>query len=309
VFEWALRTGERFHGTRAAGRRVGPLGRATYTLADRLVLRRIRDAVGGPKSVFSAGGAALSADVERFFFSAGLLVCQGYGLTETSPMLTCNRPADFRFGTVGKPIPGCEVRIAEDGEILARGANVTQGYFNRPRETADAFQGGWFRTGDLGAFDADGFLVITGRKKELIVTSGGKNIAPSHVEGMIGRDYYVEQVAAVGDGRPFLAALIVPQFEALQEWARGEGLVFDSLRALATDGRVRAFMAARIDAQQQDLPSHERVKRFTLLPERFSQAGGEITPTLKNIRPAIAAKYADVIEAMYAGDTVGRPSA
>ena len=308
VFDWALRTGERFHGSRVEGRRVGVPGRAAYALADRLVLRRIRDAVGGPKSVFSAGGAALSSDVERFFFSAGLLVCQGYGLTETSPMLTCNRPGDFRFGTVGKPIPGCEIRIAEDGEILARGTNVTAGYFNRPRETAEAFEDGWFRTGDLGAFDADGFLVITGRKKELIVTSGGKNVAPTHVEGVIARDYYVEQVAAIGDGRPFLSALIVPQFEALQDWARAEGLVFDSRRALAEDERVRAFMSARIQAQQQDLPSYERIKRFTLLPERFSQAGGEITPTLKNVRPVIAAKYAAVIDAMYAGEAAGRPT-
>jgi long-chain acyl-CoA synthetase len=181
-----------------------------------------------------------------------------------------------------------------------------QGYFGRPRETAEAFDGEWFRTGDIGAFDQDGFLHITGRKKELIVTSGGKNVAPTLVEEVIGRDYYVEQVAAIGDGRPFLSALIVPQFEALQEWARSQGITHDSMRALAGDARVKAFMAARIDAQQHELQTYERVKRFTLLPDRFSQAGGEITPTLKNIRSAIAAKYADAIEAMYRGEPTGR---
>ena len=305
LFDWALRVGERYHQARAEGRPAGLVMRVEHAVADRLVLRRIRDAVGGPKRVFSAGGAALSADVERFFFSAGLLVCQGYGLTETSPMLTCNRPRDFRFGTVGKPIPGCELRIAADGEVLARGRNVMQGYFRRERETAEAFDGEWFRTGDLGEFDPDGFLKITGRKKELIITSGGKNVAPSLVEAAIGRDYYVEQVAAIGDGRPFLAALVVPQFEALQEWARAQGIASDSLRALANDARVRAFMAARIEAQQAVLAAHERVKRFTLLPERFSQAGGEITPTLKNIRSTIVSKYADAIDAMYRGDPIG----
>jgi long-chain acyl-CoA synthetase len=306
LFDWALGVGERYHEARATGRTPGLATRLAYSVADRLVLLRIRDAVGGPKRVFSAGGAALSSDVERFFFSAGLLVCQGYGLTETSPMLTCNRPRDFRFGTVGKPIPGCELRIAEDGEVLARGLNVMQGYFGRPRETAEAFDGEWFRTGDLGEFDPDGFLKIVGRKKELIITSGGKNVAPSLVEAAIGRDYYVEQVAAIGDGRPFLAALVVPQFEALQEWARGQGIARDSLRALSNDPRVRAFMAARIDAQQAMLAAHERVKRFTLLPERFSQAGGEITPTLKNVRKVIHAKYADLIEAMYRSDPGGQ---
>ena len=306
LLEWALRVGEQYHEARLAGRQPAIVTRLGHAVADRLVLQRIRDAVGGPKSVFSAGGAALSAEVERFFFAAGLIVCQGYGLTETSPMLTCNRPRDFRFGSVGKPIDGCELRIAEDGEVLARGANIMQGYYGRPRETAEAFDGDWFRTGDLGEFDADGFLTLTGRKKELIITSGGRNVAPSLVESAIGRDYYVEQVAAIGDGRPFLSALVVPQFEALQEWARAQGIAFDSLRTLANDARVRAFMAARIDAQQAMLAAHERVKRFTLLPERFTQAGGEITPTLKNIRSTIVAKYADAIEAMYGQDPVGQ---
>jgi long-chain acyl-CoA synthetase len=274
-------------------------------VADRLVLHRIRDAVGGPKNVFSAGGASLSPEIERFFFAAGLLVCQGYGLTETSPMLTCNRPGEFRFGTVGKPIPGCEIRIAADGEILARGPNVMRGYFGRERETREAFEDGWLKTGDVGEFDADGFLKITDRKKDLIITSSGKNIAPSLVESVIGKDYYIDQVAAVGEGRHYLAALVVPQFEALEEWARERGLTYESLRALVRDARVVAFIAERIETQQAVLARHERVKRFALLSEPFTQGGGEITPSLKNIRAAIAAKHAAVINAMYSGEHFG----
>ena len=225
----------------------GPWLAARHALADRLVLHKIRDIVGGPKNFFSAGGAALSPAIEEFFFAAGLLICQGYGLTETSPMLTCNRPGDFKFGTVGKVIPGCEVRIAPDGEILARGRNVMGGYFNRPQETTESFEDGWLKTGDIGDFDEDGFLRITDRKKDLIITSGGKNIAPSRIESVIGQDYYIEQVAAVGDGRHYLSALVVPQFEALEEWARENGL---HLRLGQGDGEGRAHRAVHLGADR-----------------------------------------------------------
>ena len=300
LFDWAVGVGGRYAETRKRGRVPGPLLAAQHAVADRLVLSKIRNIVGGPKNFFSAGGASLSSEIEEFFFAAGLLVCQGYGLTETSPMLTCNRPGDFKFGTVGKPIPGCELRIAPDGEILARGGNVTRGYYNRPRETAEAFEAGWFKTGDIGEFDQDGFLRITDRKKDLIITSGGKNIAPSRIESVIGKDYYIDQVAAIGEGRHYVAALVVPHFEALEEWARERGLTYDSLRTLVRDARVVAFIAERIERQQAVLAHHERIKRFALLSERFSQMGGEITPTLKNIRAAIAEKYEHVIDGMYA---------
>jgi long-chain acyl-CoA synthetase len=302
LFEWSVKVGSRYAYARKRRERVGPILAAKHALADRLVLRKIRDIVGGPKNFFSAGGAALSAEIEEFFFAAGLLVCQGYGLTETSPMLTCNRPGDFRFGTVGKVIPGCELRIAPDGEVLARGPNVTRGYFGKPKETAEAFEGGWLKTGDIGAFDAEGFLRITDRKKDLIITSGGRNIAPSRIESIIGQDYYIEQVAAVGDGRRHVAALVVPHFEALEQWAKERGITYDSFLAMVKDHRIVDFIAQRIEQRQQVLPHHERVKKFTLLTERFSQMGGELTPTLKNIRAAIAAKYAHAIESMYSGD-------
>jgi long-chain acyl-CoA synthetase len=203
---------------------------------------------------------------------------------------------------VGKVIPGCQVRIAPDGEVLVRGRNVMGGYFNRPHDTGDPFEDGWLKTGDIGDFDEDGFLRITDRKKDLIITSGGKNIAPSRIESVIGQDYYIEQVAAVGDGRHYLSALIVPQFEALEEWARENGYTFESVRAMVKDARIVQFISERIEQQQAVLAHHELVKRFTLLTERFSQVGGEITPTLKNIRAAIAAKYAHVIKDMYASE-------
>lgn len=307
LFEWAVRTGGQVARTRKAGERVGPLLATQFALADRLVLRKIRDIVGGPKNFFSSGGAALSAEIEEFFLAVGLLICQGYGLTETSPMATCNRPGDFKFGTVGKAIPGCEVRIARDGEILLRGTNVTQGYFGRPKDTADAFEDGWFKTGDVGEIDADGFLRITDRKKDIIITSQGKNVAPSRIESVIGKDYYIDQVAAVGEGRSYLAALIVPHFEALEEWAREHGLTYDSIKALVRDSRVHALFAERIALQQAVLAKHEQVKRFALLSEHFSQGGGEITPTLKNIRRAIAKKYEQVINSIYSGHSGGSP--
>ncbi len=302
---WAMEVGREVGYARARGERVGPAQAMRHAAADRLVLGKIREVFGGPKNVLSAGGARLSPEIEEFFFSAGLLVCQGYGLTETSPMVTCNRPGDFRFGTVGKPIPGCEVRVAADGEILVRGPNVTQGYFGRERETRESFEDGWLKTGDIGELDPDGFVRITDRKKDLIITSGGKNVAPSLVESVIGKDYYIDQIAAVGEGRKYLAALVVPQFEALEAWARERGLTYESLRALVRDARVVAFIAERIEQQQAVLARHERVKRFALLSERFTQGGGEITPTLKNVRAAIAAKYDAVINAMYSADWGG----
>ena len=300
LFRWAVGVGSRYAHARKRGDRVGAALAAEHEVADRLVLHKIRDIVGGPKNFFSAGGAALSKEIEEFFFAAGLLICQGYGLTETSPMLTCNRPGDFEFGTVGKVIPGCEMKVAPDGEILVRGRNVMRGYYGKPTATAEAFEDGWFKTGDIGEFDERGFVRITDRKKDLIITSGGKNIAPSRIEAVIGQDYYIEQVAAIGDGRHHVAALVVPHFEALEQWARERGIRFDSFRAMVKDRRIVDFIGQRIDERQAELPRHERVKKFTLLPERFSQASGELTPTLKNIRAAIAKKYAHAIDAMYA---------
>jgi long-chain acyl-CoA synthetase len=301
LFEWALRVGNRYHHRRTARGRVGPWLALRHRLADALVLARIREVVGGEKNFFSCGGAPLSKDVEEFFFSAGLLVCQGYGLTETSPMLTCNAPGAFKFGTVGRPVLGCELRIApETGEILARGGNVMRGYHGKPLETAEAFEDGWFRTGDVGAFDEDGFLRITDRIKDIIITSGGKNVAPQHIESLFGSDPYVEQVAIIGDRRSYVTALVVPGFPVLEQHARDAGVPFATREELVARPEIVALYEGRIQAVCETLPRYERIHRFTLLPREFTQAGGELTPTLKVKRRFVEQKYRAEIDAMYA---------
>jgi long-chain acyl-CoA synthetase len=299
LFRWAIRVGFEANTRRFTNRSRGPFLTFRHALADRLVLSKIRDIVGGPKNFFSAGGAPLAREIEEFFLAARLLVCQGYGLTETSPMVSYNAPGAFRFGTVGRPVPGCEVRIGDDGEVQVRGPNVMEGYHNKPEATEEAFVDGWFRTGDVGDLDADGYLRITDRIKDLIITSGGKNIAPQAVEMAIGKDHYIEQIAVVGDRRPYVAALVVPTFPALEEWARREGLEWTDRRALVERAEVEALYRQRIDLQSGDLAPFERVKRVTILTEEFTQASGELTPTLKLRRKQIAENRAAEIAAMY----------
>jgi len=303
LFRWALHTGGAFQTRRLKGR-VNPLLGLSHRLADKLVLSKIREALGGPKKFMAAGGAPLAAEIEQLFFSVGLLICQGYGLTETAPMLTCNSPDDFRFGTVGKPVEDVELRIDEEGEILARGPNVMQGYLGKPEETREAMRGGWFHTGDVGHFDDDGFLVITDRIKDLIVTSGGKNVAPQRLETMIGKDPFIDQLAVFGDQRKFVSALVVPTYEALSEWAQARKLVFASHEELVKLPEVVRFMQQRIREQSQHLAPFEKVKRFTLLARQFTIQAGEITPTLKVKRRVIMEKYAGLIEQMYSGQGV-----
>ena len=301
LFHWAMGVGREYQYRRKEKRLVGPLLALQHRLADALVLARIRDVVGGEKNFFSCGGAPLSKDVEEFFFSAGLLICQGYGLTETSPMLTCNAPAAFKFGTVGRPVLGCEIKIAPSGEILARGANVMKGYYKKPAETAATFEDGWFKTGDVGVIDEDGFLHITDRIKDLIITSQGKNIAPQHIEAIFGSDPYVEHVAILGDKRKYVSALVVPSFPLLEQHARENGIPFASREDLVTRPEVIAFYERRIQGVNEGLAGYEQIKRFTLVPREFSQDGGELTPTLKIKRRFVEQKYRAIIDAMYAG--------
>jgi len=300
LFRWAMGVGRSYQYRKKEKRPVGPLLALQHRLADALVLSKIRNVVGGEKNFFSCGGAPLSKDIEEFFFAAGLLICQGYGLTETSPMLTCNAPGAFKFGTVGRPILGCEIKIAESGEILARGGNVMKGYYKKPAETAATFEDGWFKTGDVGAIDEDGFLHITDRIKDLIITSQGKNIAPQHIEAMFGSDPYVEHVAVLGDKRNYLSALVVPSFPTLEQHARENGIPFASREELVTRPEIVAFYEARIQGVCKALASHEEIKRFTLMPGQFTQEGGELTPTLKIRRRFVEQKYRAVIDAMYA---------
>jgi len=299
LFAWAVRTGTRYHQRKYARRAVGPVLAAKYAVANRLVLAKIRDLVGGPKNFFSAGGAPLSKEVEEFFFAAGLLVCQGYGLTETAPMISCNAPGAFRFGTVGRPVRDVEVRIGEGGEILVRGPNLMRGYYKKPEETRRAFVDGWFKTGDVGELDADGFLRVTDRIKDLIITDSGENVAPQHIETVLKVDPYTEHVVALGDKRKFLTAIIVPQFPALEDYARSHAITFSSRSELVHRPEIRAFFRARIDKLSVDLAPYERIKEFTLLDHDLTEEAGELTPTQKVKRKAIVTRYADLIDEMY----------
>jgi long-chain acyl-CoA synthetase len=305
LFRWAMAVGKEYQYRKKEKRPVGPLLALRHRAADALVLSRIRDVVGGEKNFFSCGGAPLAQEIEEFFFAAGLLICQGYGLTETSPMLTCNAPGAFKFGTVGRPVLGCEIGIAKNGEILARGANVMKGYHGKPAETAAAFEDGWFKTGDVGFVDDEGFLHVTDRIKDLIITSGGKNIAPQHIEAMFGSEPYVEHVAVVGDRRSYVSALVVPSFPALEEHARQSGIRFVSREELAIMPEIIAFYEGRIRRVNQGLAGFEQIKRFTLMSREFTQDRGELTPTLKIKRRFVEQKYRDVIDAMYRASLPG----
>ena len=302
IFHWSIDVGTRYqNGLKDNGTVSGSL-RLQHKVADKLVLSKVRAVVGCPKNFFSAGGAPLSQTIEEFFFAVGLLVCEGYGLTETSPMVTFNTPKAFKFGTVGKLIPECEVKIADNGEILVKSPSVTQGYYNKPEATAETFRDGWFYTGDIGEFDDEGFLRITDRIKDLIITSGGKNIAPLKIETIYAKDHFIEQFIAIGDRRKFISALIVPNFIALEAYAEEHGIAYSNHAELVQNDAIRAFYKQRVNSHSSELAGYEQVKVFELLPEVFSQETGELTPTQKLKRKVIVDKNDARIEAMYPKD-------
>ncbi len=299
---WGLRTGERFERARRRGDALSPWLRWQRAVAERTVLARIREQIGldRARSLIS-GGAALSPDVAYFFLGLGLEILQGYGLTETSPVVTVNPPGANKIGTVGRPIPGVEVKIAEDGEILVRGPNVMLGYYNRPEETAAAFtEDGWLRTGDVGFLDADGYLVITDRKKDLMKTSGGKYVAPQALENRLVASPLIAQAVVVGDGRKFPAALIVPNFEALRRYAEAQGIPLHEAHQLCAHPKIQRLYEEEVERLMADFSPHERVKRIALLERELTIAAGELTPTLKVRRRIIEEKYRDIIERLYA---------
>jgi len=272
--------------------------------ADRLVLRKIRDAFGGRMRRLVSGGAALPVDLALVFNGAGVPVLQGYGMTETSPVIAVNSLVENRIGTVGKPLPGIDVAIAEDGEILTRGPHVFKGYYNKPEETKDAFdQEGsgepWLKTGDVGHFDSDGFLVITDRKKDLIKTSAGKYVAPQALEGLLAQSKFIEQAFVIGNDRKYVSALIVPDFEHLSAWAKEQGIEAAGRSELIKDNRVEALVKNEVSRLTSGLADFERIKRFALLPNELTIEGGEMTPTLKARRPVINEKYREIIESLY----------
>ncbi|MBP7584215.1 MAG: long-chain fatty acid--CoA ligase [Spirochaetes bacterium] len=301
LFRWAVDVGREYHSRRLKGQALPLFLRLKQFAAERLVLKKIRALLGGRLNFFSAGGAPLAAEIEEFFLAANVFIAQGYGLTETAPMITCNYPGKFRFGTPGTAIVNSEIRIADDGEILVRGANVMKGYFRKPIQTREAFtEDGWFRTGDIGFVDAEGFLHITDRKKDIIITAQGKNIAPQGIESLLGQDFYIEQVAVIGDRRKYVSALVVPSFEALRAWARRNGIEHSGNEELVKDPRVIGLYRARIDALTGHLAQYEKIKRFALVPREFTQEKGEITPTMKIKRRILEEHFAEVIDALYA---------
>lgn len=300
LFMWAVAKGKKYQYNKKDKKFIGPWLGFTHALADKLVLSKIRGIVGGPKNFFSAGGAALSKEIEEFFFAAGLLVCQGYGLSETSPVITCNRPAEFKFGTVGKVIADTEIKISEHGEILTRGGNLMQGYYKKPEETAKAIVDGWLHTGDVGEIDSEGYLRITDRIKDIMITAQGKNLSPQRIESIVGMDHYIEQVMAVGEKRPYVTGLIVPNFVALEEYARDKGISWTSREDLVARPEIVEFYKSRVEAASVELAGYEQIKRFKIMPNEFSQESGELTPTLKMKRRLVSDKYKAIIDELYA---------
>jgi long-chain acyl-CoA synthetase len=300
VFEWAKGTALEWADLTLAGK-VVPAGlRLRYWIADQLVFSKLRRRTGGRLRCSVSGGAPLNPELARFFFAAGMPILEGYGLTETSPVIAVNTFHALRIGSVGRPLPGVEVRIAEDGEILTRGPNIMKGYYRRPDATAEAFTpDGWFKTGDIGKVDPDGYLFITDRKKDLIVTAGGKNIAPQPIEGRLKTNPFIVAAVMLGDKRKFPILLLVPDFEKLRAWAKAEGLGFADDAALVALPAVQAKMEQEAKKHLRDLAQFEVPKKFLVLPRDFSIATGELTPKMSVKRKVVEQRYKAEIEALY----------
>jgi long-chain acyl-CoA synthetase len=286
---------------RLAGEEPGPALRAAFRLSDRIVFSKLRERTGGRIRFFVSGAAPLSAEIARFFYSGDLIILEGYGLTESSPVTNVNPPEDIRFGTVGPPIPGTTIRIAEDGEILMRGPQVMKGYFGKPDLTREAIDpGGWLHSGDIGQLDDDGYLTITDRKKNLIVTAAGKNIAPQPIEERIARSPFVEQVVLLGDRRKFPIMLVVPSFQAFRVALPGKVIEESDRHRYQNSPALHQLLESDINPRLSTLARYERPKRMLVVTDSFTVANGMLTPTLKVKRRQIAARYADRIEQLYA---------
>jgi long-chain acyl-CoA synthetase len=304
IFFWARAVADTWSDRRLAGRPVGPVLALEHALAHRLVFSKLGERMGGRLRVFVSGGAPLAPEINKFFYGAGLMILEGYGLTETSPVICVNSPTQFRIGTVGKPIAGVEVRIAADGEILARGPGIMKGYFNNPEATAGAIDAdGWFHTGDIGEL-RDGFLAITDRKKDIIVTAGGKNIAPQPIENAVKTNKYVSQAVMIGDKRKFPVLLVVPNFDHLEQWAKRRNLIWTDRAQLIANPLVREKMDHEIESRLGGLARFEMPKKIALLEHDFSIERGELTPTLKVKRRVIDRQYKGLIDSLYADETV-----
>jgi len=301
IFNWAMDVGREVSRRQRAGQPIGGALALKRKLADRLVFEKLHQALGGRLRWAVSGGAPLAPDIAEFFHAAGILLLEGYGLTETCPALTFNRPDRFKFGSVGQTLPGVQLRIAADGEILARGPNIaTLGYFKQPEATREVFDlDGWFHTGDIGTIDGDGFLVITDRKKDLIVTAGGMNIAPQNIENLLKADPFISQVMIYGDRRPYPVALITVNPEELSKFAREQGILASEAAAIVKHPKVVERVGRTVEEKNTQLQSYAKIKRFTVLATDFTLDGGELTPTLKVKRRVVSQKYKDAIEELY----------
>lgn len=299
IFGLALKVG-RSHALALLAGRGAPLPvRLLHPVTDHLVFSKVREKLGGRLRFFISGGAPLSAAIAEFFYAAGIRILEGYGLTETSPVIALNTLTETRLGTVGPVVPGVEVKIAGDGEILVRGPNVMKGYFRNEEATREAIRDGWFSTGDIGLIDDGGFLKITDRKKEVLKTSGGKMVAPQPIENLLKTDRFISQAVLIGDRRNFISALIVPDPALLESYARRKEISYKSVEDLTRNARVLDLFRRRIEAKMAGLPPFLTVKKFRLLPRELTQEAGELTPTLKLKRRVIEQKFAALIESMY----------
>lgn len=300
LFKWGLGVTTRKARAQLRGKRSGPLTAVQASLADRLVFSKVRAGVGGRLRYAVSGSAPLPVSVMEFFTAIGMPIVEGYGLTETAPILTVNPPGALRGGSVGRPVRDVEIRIADDGEILARGANIMSGYYNKPEATAEVLRDGWFHTGDIGAFDKEGYLSITDRKKDLLVTSGGKKIAPQPIENTLKRSPLVAEAVVLGDRRHYAAALIIPDFTALERRLKDLGRPPSGNREeLLERDDVKGLYDEIITGLNRELSQYERIKKFALLPKEFAIETGELTPTLKVKRKVVENQYRDLIESLY----------
>jgi long-chain acyl-CoA synthetase len=298
LFRWAMRAGQKYLTEKLEGG-AGVLTRGKHSLANALVFKRLRSRTGGKLRFFISGGAPLAREIAEFFNAAGIPIMEGYGLTETSPVLCVNTLDNLKFGTVGKPARGVKISIAEDGEVLARGDNVMQGYYKMPEETDKAIKDGWFQTGDIGHIDDDGYLVITDRKKDIIVTAGGKNVAPQPVEHRVKQSPFIDEVVVVGNRRKFLAAVIVPNFAKLDEFAASAGIPLPATESLTLSAEVADLYQREIEGMCADLAPFEQPKKSIVLNQELSVGTGELTPTLKVKRRVIEERYKAEIDALY----------
>jgi long-chain acyl-CoA synthetase len=303
IFHWSVGVGSKVSQAIQQKKKPSPILSLKASVANKLVFEKLKAVTGGRLRFFVSGGAPLSKAIAEFFHAAGILILEGYGLTETSPVICVNRPNQWKFGTVGPMIPGIEMKIAEDGEILSRGPHIMQGYFNKPSDTAEAIDpDGWFHTGDIGEVDEEGFLTITDRKKNILVLSNGKNVAPQPIENQLKQSPYISEIMLLGDQRSTVSALIVPSFDELKEFAAEQQLEAEDIPALLQTQEVQRLIRSEINQYSADFADFERVRRFTLVAEEFSEKSEEMTPTLKLKRSVVMENHKAAIDQMYGDD-------